>query len=57
MCLWLGANIMVEYTFEEARKLLGKNLENAKANLTRFVISTYSHFSFSKDTDISFLKD
>lgn len=27
--LWLGANTMVEFTFEEAKKLLGKNLENA----------------------------
>ena len=29
---------MVEYSFDEARKLLGKNLENAKSNLKRFVI-------------------
>jgi len=27
--LWLGANTMVEFTFDEAKKLLGKNLENA----------------------------
>ena len=27
--LWLGANIMIEYTFEEAKTLLNKNLENA----------------------------
>jgi prefoldin subunit 5 len=33
VCLWLGANIMVEYSFNEARVLLKKNLENAKANL------------------------
>jgi len=38
--LWLGANIMVEYTFEEARALLTKNLENATQNLSVFV----SHF-------------
>ena len=37
--LWLGANVMVEYSFDEARKLLGKNLENAKVNLERFVRS------------------
>ena len=37
VCLWLGANIMVEYSFDEARVLLSKNLENAKANLIRFV--------------------
>jgi len=35
--LWLGANIMVEYTFEEARTLLSKNLENATQNLAVFV--------------------
>lgn len=27
--LWLGANVMVEYSFEEAIVLLKKNLENA----------------------------
>jgi prefoldin subunit 5 len=35
--LWLGANTMVEFTFEEAKKLLGKNLENAQNNLSTFV--------------------
>ena len=35
--LWLGANIMIEYTFEEARALLTKNLENANTNLAVFV--------------------
>jgi len=43
--LWLGANIMVEYTFEEARTLLTKNLENATQNLSVF------------EEDLSFLKD
>ena len=38
VCLWLGANVMVEYSFDEARTLLNKNLENAIANLKRFVI-------------------
>jgi len=28
---------MVEYSFDEARKLLSKNLENAKSNFKRFV--------------------
>ena len=37
VCLWLGANVMVEYSFDEARALLSKNLENASANLKRFV--------------------
>lgn len=27
--LWLGANVMVEYNFEEAKNLLEKNLGNA----------------------------
>ncbi|XP_021774275.1 probable prefoldin subunit 3 [Chenopodium quinoa] len=33
VCLWLGANVMLEYTCEEANTLLQKNLENAKASL------------------------
>jgi prefoldin subunit 5 len=33
VCLWLGADIMCEYTLEEAKVLLGKNLENAKTTL------------------------
>jgi Prefoldin subunit. len=36
--LWLGANIMVEYSFKEAKELLMKNLENAQSNLKVFVI-------------------
>lgn len=43
--LWLGANTMVEFTFEEAKKLLSRNLENAQNNLNTF------------ETDLSFLKD
>eukprot|EP00331_Platyophrya_macrostoma_P009325 CAMPEP_0176428084 /NCGR_PEP_ID=MMETSP0127-20121128/12950_1 /TAXON_ID=938130 /ORGANISM="Platyophrya macrostoma, Strain WH" /LENGTH=191 /DNA_ID=CAMNT_0017809721 /DNA_START=32 /DNA_END=607 /DNA_ORIENTATION=+ len=31
--LWLGASVMVEYTFDEAIALLGKNLAAAKKNL------------------------
>lgn len=31
--LWLGANVMVEYTFDEALALLEKNLVAAKRNL------------------------
>ena len=31
--LWLGAKLMVEYTFEEAEALLQKNLENADAQI------------------------
>ncbi|XP_075478492.1 prefoldin subunit 3 [Primulina tabacum] len=33
VCLWLGANVMLEYSREEAATLLQKNLENAKASL------------------------
>jgi len=31
--LWLGANVMVEYDFEEALKLLERNMENAHIRL------------------------
>lgn len=46
VCLWLGANVMVEYPFDEARKLLTANLQNAKANLLRFVsfLNIYLYF-------------
>ncbi|KAJ0092981.1 hypothetical protein Patl1_24848 [Pistacia atlantica] len=33
VCLWLGANVMLEYSYEEATSLLQKNLDNAKASL------------------------
>jgi len=29
-CIWLGANIMIEYTYEEAEKMLSANLETVK---------------------------
>jgi prefoldin subunit 5 len=31
--LWLGANLMVEYSYEEAEELLSTNLETATRNL------------------------
>ena len=43
--LWLGANLMVEYTYEEALKLLSKNLANAEMKIKE------------TDDDIDFLKD
>ena len=43
--LWLGANVMVEYTYEEAIKLLAKNLKNADAKIKE------------TEDDIDFLKD
>ena len=33
VCLWLGANVMMEFTFEEAEELLNKNLKTATENL------------------------
>ena len=43
--LWLGANVMVEYTYAEAIVLLGKNLANAEAKIKE------------TEDDIDFLKD
>lgn len=45
VCLWLGANVMLEYSCEEASALLQKNLENAKASLEVLV------------ADLQFLRD
>ncbi|CCW70138.1 unnamed protein product [Phytomonas sp. Hart1] len=33
--LWLGANVMVEYSFDEARELLERNLKSARENLRK----------------------
>jgi prefoldin subunit 5 len=33
IALWLGANTMVELTFDEADKMLRENMTNAKSNL------------------------
>lgn len=33
VCLWLGANVMLEYDIDEARALLEKNLSTATRNL------------------------
>eukprot|EP00825_Cyclidium_porcatum_P046812 TRINITY_DN7461_c0_g1_i2.p1 TRINITY_DN7461_c0_g1~~TRINITY_DN7461_c0_g1_i2.p1 ORF type:complete len:202 (-),score=54.76 TRINITY_DN7461_c0_g1_i2:137-742(-) len=45
VALWLGANVMVEYTFDEAILLLEKNLQNALGNLKSY------------EEDINYLKD
>ncbi|CAA0824129.1 Probable prefoldin subunit 3 [Striga hermonthica] len=45
VCLWLGANVMLEYSCEEATTLLQKNLENARASLEVLV------------ADLQFLRD
>ncbi|CAG4930826.1 prefoldin subunit 3 [Colias croceus] len=33
VCLWLGANVMLEYTLEDAENLLTTNMATAKKNL------------------------
>ena len=43
--LWLGANVMVEYTYDDAVKLLCKNLAQAEEKLAE------------TDGDIDYLKD
>ena len=43
--LWLGANVMVEYNYDEALKLLTRNLANAEAKIKE------------TEGDIDFLKD
>ena len=45
VCLWLGANVMVEYPIDDAFQLLTENRDNAHVNLK------------SVDEDIQFLRD
>ena len=45
VCLWLGANVMLEYTFEEAIKLLDENISKADEKLK------------TTERDIEFVKD
>jgi prefoldin subunit 5 len=33
VCLWLGANVMLEYTLDDAEELLTKNLSSAEKNM------------------------
>merc|ERR1711915_1116526 len=35
VCLWLGANVMLEYSLEDAEELLTKNCESAEKNLAQ----------------------
>merc|ERR1740129_187646 len=35
VCLWLGANVMLEYTLDDAEVLLKKNCEQAEQNLAQ----------------------
>ena len=43
--LWLGANVMVEYSYDEALKLLERNMENARIRIQQ------------SEDDLNFLKD
>jgi len=43
--LWLGANVMMEYPYDEAETLLQANLKNSKSHLTSVI------------EDLDFLKD
>lgn len=45
VCLWLGANVMLEYTLDDAQDLLTKNIGSAKKNLRMI------------DHDLDFLRD
>ncbi|KAL7979978.1 hypothetical protein Chor_004447 [Crotalus horridus] len=45
VCLWLGANVMLEYDIDEAQALLEKNLSTATKNLE------------SLEEDLDFLRD
>merc|ERR1719487_1167959 len=45
VCLWLGANVMLEYTLDEAIELLTTNEANAKTTVTNL------------DEDMAFLRD
>ncbi|EKU21323.1 prefoldin subunit 3 [Nannochloropsis gaditana CCMP526] len=38
VCLWLGANVMLEYSYEEAKGVLETSLRNAKEKLYGFII-------------------
>ena len=46
--LWLGANVMVEYTIDEAKALLEKNLAASKRNLE----STQEDLAWLKDQTV-----
>ncbi|XP_077976857.1 prefoldin subunit 3-like [Glandiceps talaboti] len=45
VCLWLGANVMLEYDLEDARKLLDRNVTAASKSLKQV------------DEDLDFLRD
>ncbi|KDO18565.1 hypothetical protein SPRG_16117 [Saprolegnia parasitica CBS 223.65] len=45
VCIWLGANVMVEYSFDEALSLLQSNLSTATSRLSQI------------EADLGFLRD
>ena len=45
VCLWLGANVMVEYPLSEAKDLLEQNKRNAKQNVS------------NHERDLNFVRD
>lgn len=45
ICLWLGADVMCEYSYDEAKTLLNRNLENANTTLK------------NNEGDLDFIKD
>ncbi|GLG95726.1 hypothetical protein R5R35_008633 [Gryllus longicercus] len=45
VCLWLGANVMLEYTLDDAMALLKKSIDTAKSNLD------------TVETSLDFLRD
>lgn len=45
VCLWLGANVMLEYPLDEAKALLTKNLSTSTSNLKQI------------EEDLEFLRD
>lgn len=45
VCLWLGANVMLEYPLDEAKALLAKNLSTSLSNLKQI------------EEDLEFLRD
>ena len=44
VCLWLGAETMVEYPYDEALELLKKNLSNAEKYLESIVTKLFSFY-------------
>ncbi|KAL7715804.1 Prefoldin subunit 3 [Entamoeba marina] len=38
--LWIGANVMLEYSFEDAKTMLNENLSKARENISKLDIDT-----------------